>query len=194
MKENSPGDNSQEIVKVSKEEIVERITITRNVTHVIEEDKGLPETVGLVDQLTDLIMLVVERREGVVLAAQWTRVRLSQCLNVLAHLLEAVAENEANQIKVRHGEHVNACHEEDPDALDADPGDKETEGVLVHVLVGRQCVQHSYHASGAENDQIVDDYGHLSSTFMVVRVVLGRSNRVRLHLLHRDKGNQPGEL
>lgn len=184
MEKDRPGDNGQEIVKVGKEEIVQGIAITGNVTHVIEEDKGLPKAVGLVNQLTNLIMLIVERREGVVLAAQWTGIRLSQSLNVLAHLLETVAENEANQIEVGHGEHVYASHEEDPDALDADPGDKETEGILVHVFVGSQRVQHSHHARGAKDNQVVDDNGHLGSTFVVVCVVLGRSNRVRLHLLH----------
>ena len=194
MEEDGPGDDRKQVVKVGEEEVVEGVAVAGNVTHVVEEDEGLPEAVRLVHQLADLIVLVVERREGVVLAAQRTGIGLGQRLDVLAHLLEAVAEDQADQVEVRHGEHVDARHEEDPDALDADPGDKEAEGVLVHVLVGGQRVERAHHAGGHQDDQVVDDDGDLSATLVVVRVVLGRADGVRLHLLHRDEGHEPGEL
>lgn len=138
MEEHGPGDYSQEIVKVCKEEIIQRIAVTWNVTHVVEEDKGLPEAVRLVHQFANFVVLVVQRRQGIVLAAQRSRVRLGQSLNVLAHLLETVAQDETYQVEVCHGEHVNASHEEDPDNLDANPGDEKSESILVHVFECRQ--------------------------------------------------------
>lgn len=194
VQEHRPRHNRQQVVEVGEEEVVESITIAWDVAHVIEKDVRLPEAVRLIHQLADLVMLVVQRRERIVLAAERARVRLGERLDVLAHLLEAVGEDQADEVEVGHGEHVDARHVEDPHHLDGHPGHEQPEGVVVHVLVGRQRVQHRNHARRDEHDQVADDNRHLRTALVVVRVVLGRTNCVRLHLLHRDERHQPGQL
>lgn len=45
VEKDGPGDNCQEIIEVCKEEVVQRVTITGDVTHVIEKDERLPEAI-----------------------------------------------------------------------------------------------------------------------------------------------------
>lgn len=135
MQEYSPSDDGQQIIEFSKEQIVESIAVARDVTHVVEEDEWLPEAVRFIDQLAYFIMLVVKCGQSIVLAAQWAWIGLGKCFDVLAYLLESVAQDETNQIEIGHGEHVDARHEEYPNGLHGNPGDKQLERVLVHILV-----------------------------------------------------------
>lgn len=121
MQKHGPSYNCKKIIKVGKKQIIQSITVAWDVAHVVEEDKGLPETVRLVNQFANLVVFIVQGGQSIVFASKGTRIRFGQCFNILAYLLETVAENETNQVEVSHCEHIDSAHVKYPDHLDADP-------------------------------------------------------------------------